>query len=180
MSTYPVINIPVSTPSPLTPYPLLVSASVNYPCHNFNPPPPPHIITSQLSTPFSLSPHKCHHFTHINYPLSSPYKRQLLINTVVSPPPPPPHHHIISQLLFLSTPLKYQLPPSVCTWQLLPVSYSCVCVCVCVCVCACVSWGRGWGLGELELLVGSNIRFIFLNYILLFLIWHMYLYIIHC
>ena len=61
----------------------------------------------------------------------------------------------------------------------------CVCVCVCVCarararVCMCVSWGRGWGLGEMELRVGSNIMIHFL-YILLFLIWHMYLYIIHC
>ena len=48
-----------------------------------------------------------------------------------------------------------------------------------MCVCACVSWGRGWGLGEMELRVGSNIMTHFL-YILLFLIWHMYLYIIHC
>ena len=48
-----------------------------------------------------------------------------------------------------------------------------------LCGCVCVSWGRGWGLGEMELLVGSNIMIHFL-YILLFLIWHMYLYIIHC
>ena len=39
--------------------------------------------------------------------------------------------------------------------------------------------GSGWGLGEMELSVGSNIM-IHLFYILLFLIWHMYLYIIHC
>ena len=58
-------------------------------------------------------------------------------------------------------------------------SYLCVCVCVCVCVCACVSWGQGWVLGEMELRVGSN-TMIHLLYILLFLIWHMYLYIIHC
>ena len=57
----------------------------------------------------------------------------------------------------------------ICTCQPLPVSYSCMCV----------SWGRGWGLGEMELWVGSNIMIHFL-YILLFLIWHMYLYIIHC
>ena len=73
----------------------------------------------------------------------------------------------------------------ICTCQLLPVSYLgvhvhvCVCVCVCVRVCVCVSWGQGWGLGEMELRVGSNIMIHFL-YILLFLIWHMYLYIIHC
>ena len=53
-----------------------------------------------------------------------------------------------------------------------------VCVCVCVRVCAWVSWGWGWGLGEMELRVGSHIMIHFL-YILLFLIWHMYLYIIH-
>ena len=51
---------------------------------------------------------------------------------------------------------------------------------VCVHVRVCVSWGRGCGLGEMELRVGSNIMIHFL-YILLFLIlWHMYLYIIHC
>ena len=55
----------------------------------------------------------------------------------------------------------------------------CVCACVCVHVCVCVSWGRGWWLGEMELWVGSNIMIHFL-YILLFLIWHMYLYIIQC
>ena len=38
---------------------------------------------------------------------------------------------------------------------------------------------RGWGLGEMELRVCSNIMILFL-YILLLLIWHMYLYIIHC
>ena len=60
-----------------------------------------------------------------------------------------------------------------------------VCVCVCACVracvrtCVCVSWRQGWGLGEMELWVGSTIMIHFL-YILLFLIWHMYLYIIHC
>ena len=46
----------------------------------------------------------------------------------------------------------------------------------------CVSWGRGWGLGEMELRVGSNIMIHFL-YILLLLIWHMYLnilYIVSC
>ena len=57
------------------------------------------------------------------------------------------------------------------TWiasQPLPVSYSRVCVFVCVCVCvfvrACVrvSWGRVWGLGEMELWVGSNIMIHFL------------------
>ena len=46
----------------------------------------------------------------------------------------------------------------ICTCQLLPVSYSCVCACVCVCV----SWGRGWGLGGMELSVGSNIMIHFL------------------
>ena len=48
-----------------------------------------------------------------------------------------------------------------------------------LCVYVCVSWGQGWGLGEMELRVGSNIMIQFL-YILLFLIWQMYLYIIHC
>ena len=81
----------------------------------------------------------------------------------------------------------------ICTCQPLPVSYSCVCVCVCACVracvrvcvcvracvCVCVSWGRGWGLGGMELRVGSNIM-IHLLYILLLLVRHMYLYIIHC
>ena len=37
----------------------------------------------------------------------------------------------------------------------------------------------GWGLGGMELRVGSHIMILFL-YILLLLIWHMYLYIIHC
>ena len=43
----------------------------------------------------------------------------------------------------------------------------------------CVCRGQGWGLGEMELRVGSNIMIHFL-YILLLLIWHMYLYIVHC
>ena len=30
-------------------------------------------------------------------------------------------------------------------------------MCVCARVRVCVSWGRGWGLGEMELRVGSNI-----------------------
>ena len=55
------------------------------------------------------------------------------------------------------------------------VSYSCVCARAR----ACVSWRRGWGLGGMELRVGSNLMIHFL-YILLLLIWHMYLYIIHC
>ena len=49
------------------------------------------------------------------------------------------------------------------------------------------SWTKNWcqnicdhkWLGEMELWVGSNIIIHFL-YVLLFLIWHMYLYIIHC
>ena len=41
----------------------------------------------------------------------------------------------------------------------------------------CVSWKRGWGLGEMEVRVGSNMIH-FLD-ILLFLIWHMYLYILY-
>ena len=41
--------------------------------------------------------------------------------------------------------------------------------------------GGGWegGVGGMELRVGSNIMIHFL-YILLLLIWHVYLYIIHC
>ena len=57
-----------------------------------------------------------------------------------------------------------------------------VVMCARVCVRACVhvcQLGAGVGLGEMELRVGSNIMIHFL-YILLFLIWHMYLYIIHC
>ena len=42
-----------------------------------------------------------------------------------------------------------------------------------------VIWKREERLGEMELRVGSNIMIHFL-YILLFLVWHMYLYIIHC
>ena len=40
-----------------------------------------------------------------------------------------------------------------------------VCVCVCACVCVRVSWWRGWGLGEMELRVGSNIMIHFFLYI---------------
>ena len=48
------------------------------------------------------------------------------------------------------------------------------CVCMCVCVCVCVL-GAGWGLGWLELRVGSNIMILFsLYYILPLLIRHMY------
>ena len=50
---------------------------------------------------------------------------------------------------------------------------ACVRVCVCVCVRERESWGRGWGLGGMELRVGSNIM-IHCLYILLILIWHMY------
>ena len=57
----------------------------------------------------------------------------------------------------------------ICTCQSLPVSF----------VCVCVSWGQGWGLGGMELRVGSNIMIYFL-YVLLLLIRHMDLYIIHC
>ena len=70
------------------------------------------------------------------------------------------------------------LPPSLLIDLYMPTATCFIFVCVCVCVC--VSWaGRGWWLGEMELWVGSNIMIHFL-YILLFLIWHMYLYIIHC
>ena len=50
-----------------------------------------------------------------------------------------------------------------------------------MCVCACVPVGGGGGdsVGGIELRVGSNIMIHFLD-ILLFLIWHMYLYIMHC
>ena len=44
-----------------------------------------------------------------------------------------------------------------------------------LCVYVCVSWGRGLGVGEMELRIDSNIRIHFL-YIMLFLIWHVYLY----
>ena len=44
-------------------------------------------------------------------------------------------------------------------------------VCVCVYVCVCVCWGQGWGLGGMELWVGSNI----MTFVLLqLLIWHLY------
>ena len=86
-----------------------------------------------------------------------------------------------------SLPPNAFLPPILLTDLYMPTAtcfiFVCVCACVCVCVRACVcvrvSWGRGWWLGEMELWVGSNIMIHFL-YILLFLIWHMYLYIIHC
>ena len=59
------------------------------------------------------------------------------------------------------------------SWRLI------ICYAIYICVCVCVSWGRGWGLGGMELRVGSNIMIHFL-YILLLPIWHMYFYIIHC
>ena len=43
-------------------------------------------------------------------------------------------------------------------------------MCVCVCVCVCVSWGRGWGLGGMELRVGSNIM---IHYFIYFAASHM-------